>query len=786
MLKKGIFVFILLSSLLLSFYPVQAQVVHENPDSLPVHSPYDADQKMVEAMEEMFGSLDSFVTHINASDFTASRQDIQLFTLSHASFAEVYRRVSLTDSDMEAIAEKLASMPDDLWATVNSSEAYSVELEQLANYTSANDLASATQLAARMRASYANVSESLGRFGTNSTALLRMLDNSSVDTTSLENGIRGMNIYAAKVNESNRNSSSLLGDVSLALTASRHEAFTGDLITLTARFRSVNGDLLTLKEALRTFDGSAAGHLVRFFVDDYQVGSAITDARGVCSIVYRVDGRSFNQTMRAQAEFDPQGQSLAPATSNLVEITRVPERSSLQARATPGVASYENTIYVYGTLTTFYGVPASGQTVTIALAGITAGNATTGTDGSYSFLLAVPYDAPAGDTFIQASYKGASDSALESSQSPPCAVWIAPGASLVTLEPQPPVFRGGDTATFLGMLTSDDGRPVTGANVSIYAGDVFIGLNSTDASGRFSITAPVPYNITPGDHGVYASFDPGNDRALTGSRSDVFKVRFDPVTPLVVVHGVPLLAFPGDELNVTGILMTADGRPVEGRPVNVAVTGAAGTVATDAGGNFQIALKVAGSPGISSVTVSLPGDGLLSGPDYQGGTMLVMPFDKTGSAVAVMVIMLALGLVVAKAAGARRPEKQPSLPVPSPAVSERGNEPVTFSPAEELRLVNQAVLAGNDRREAIRSAFLAARRMLRDRDPKLPDSVTHRELCHILSGRQPSLAGPLEVITASYEGVVFGHRLPTDEDVYGTLYNLGELQKLLYDRGVSS
>jgi hypothetical protein len=247
-----------------------------------------------------------------------------------------------------------------------------------------------------------------------------------------------------------------------------------------------------------------------------------------------------------------------------------------------------------------------------------------------------------------------------------------------------------------------------------------------------------------------------------------------------------LLAFPGDELNVTGILMADDGRPLEGIQANVAIPGAAGTVVTDAGGSFQIALKVARSPGISSVTVSIPGDGLLLSPDYQGGTMLVMPFDKTGSALAVLVLLLAAGLVVVKAAGARRPKKQPSLPVPSPAVPEPGHEPVTFSPAEELRMVNQAALAGNDRREAIRSAFLAARRMLRDRDPKLPDSVTHRELCRILSGRQPSLAGPLEVITTSYEGAIFGHIPPTDEDVYGALYNLSELQKLLYDRGVSS
>ncbi len=152
MLKKGIFAVILLSSLLLSFYPVQAQLVHEDPESLPVHDPYDADRKLAAAMEEMFGSLDSFVAHVNASDFAASRRDIRLFTLSHASFAEVYRRANFTGSDMEAMAEKLASMPDDLWATVNSSETYSVELEQLADYTAANDVANATQLAARMQA----------------------------------------------------------------------------------------------------------------------------------------------------------------------------------------------------------------------------------------------------------------------------------------------------------------------------------------------------------------------------------------------------------------------------------------------------------------------------------------------------------------------------------------------------------------------------------------------------------------------------------------------------------
>ncbi len=85
---------------------------------------------------------------------------------------------------------------------------------------------------------------------------------------------------------------------------------------------------------------------MRFFVDDCPAGSAVTDADGVCTVVYVVDGRSFNRTMRARAEFDPQGDSLSPAASNVVAIVRWPERSSLQVRATPGIASYGDTIYV--------------------------------------------------------------------------------------------------------------------------------------------------------------------------------------------------------------------------------------------------------------------------------------------------------------------------------------------------------------------------------------------------------------------------------------------------------
>ncbi len=373
-----------------------------------------------------------------------------------------------------------------------------------------------------------------------------------------------------------------------------------------------------------------------------------------------------------------------------------------------------------------------------------------------------------------------------SAESYPCILRVTPLASLVTLDVPKPLYHGGETGTFQGVVTASGGMPVTGANVTILAGDVPVGTCLTDAGGRYSLVAPVPYDITPGDHDLHAIFDPGNGMALAGSRSAEFMTEFEPATPRATVRGLPLLVFPGDELNLTGVLMTDDGRPIEGRPITVNVPGDARAVTTDAGGSYQLSWKVACSPGAYPLTISIPGSGLLSGTDYRAGVMLVMPLDKTGTALAVIVLLLASGLVVVKASGPARRRKQLSRPVPSPVIPVPDRRPAAFTIEAELKAVDLALSGGSDRREAVRSIYLAAKRMLYAADPALPESVTHRELCHLLSRRKPSISGPLEVITASYEGAVFGHRQPTDEEIYGSLYNLDELRKLLHGQGVSS
>ena len=178
---------------------------------------------------------------------------------------------------------------------------------------------------------------------------------------------------------------------------------------------------------------------------------------------------------------------------------------------------------------------------------------------------------------------------------------------------------------------------------------------SPTLSGQYSLVTTIPYDIIPGSHDVYAAFDPGEGRALAGSHSGTYTALFEPALPQITVRGIPPVVFPGDELNLTGIVMAGDGSPVDGRQVSVRVPGAAAmTAVTDADGSYQIACKIGGSPGIYSLSASVQGEGLLSGDDQGVGMVLVMPFDRAGMAVVVIAVMLVVSLGVLKVTGAGR------------------------------------------------------------------------------------------------------------------------------------
>ncbi len=780
MLKKHIFVLILLAGLLFSSCPSGAQIIHEDPESLPAHQPYDADQKLALSLQEMFGTLDSFVSHVNASNFQASRLDIRLFMASYSKFNDIYQRSNLNGTDMEKIASKLAFMADDLNATMESSESYRADLEQFKEYMNNSDTKNAAQLAAKLQLSYRNVTDSVRAVNENSTHILMMLDHTNVDTSSLEGGIAGLGNFTAGMEESNRKPSGLLGNTSLVLAASSDEVIAGDSIMLSG--------------ILRMSDSMLSGHLIRFYVDGAMAGSAMTDQNGISTIAYEIDGRSFNRTIRMSAELDPQGGQLYPAVSNVLEITHRPEQAQLQTQVAPGTAAYADTIDVSGTLTTASGVPAAGQAVTISVAGSPAGVTVTGTDGSFSLPVAIRHDMPAGDCQVQSRYEAAPGCVLMNASSAPAILVIAPGLSLITLDPAEPVYHGGESAVFRGTLVTGTGRPVTGANVSIFAGDVPVGVCVTDASGQYSLVATIPYDIVPGSHDIYAAFDPGEGRALTGSHSGTYPALFEPAVPQITVRGIPPVAFPGDELSLTGVVMSGNGSPVGGRQVSVRVPGTdAITAVTDAYGNYQIAGKISGSPGVYSLSASVQDGGLLSGDEQVAGTVLVMPFDRAGMAVIAIAVTLLVGPGLLKVAGKGRRGRRRAMPssrteaplthVPEPEVPEPEKRPAAFSIEGELRKIEPAATGEGDRREAMMSIYRVAWLMLRDRYPSLPQSATHRELCRIISGEQPSLSPSFGTITGYYEDAVFGHLPLTREEIISSLRSLNEIRGQLYGDG---
>ena len=446
MLKIRIFVIILLAGLLFSSYPSGAQTVHEDPESLPVRQPYDADQKLALSLQEMFGTLDSFISHVNASNFQASRQDIRLFMASYSDFTDVYRRSDFNGTDMEAVATKLAFMADDLNMTADSSELYSAELAKFKEYTNNSDTENAAQMASKLQLSYRNVIDSIRAVNENSTSILKMLDRTDIDTSGLESGIAGLGNFTASVEENNRAPSGLLGNTGLVLAASSREVVAGDQILLSGILR-MSGSMLS-------------GHLIRFYVDGTPAGSATTDPSGVCMIVYEIDGRSFNPTIRVSAEFDPQGSQLSPAVSNVIEIVHGPEQAQLQTQVTPRTAAYSDAVSVFGRLTTASGVPAADQPVTISIAGSLAGVPITGADGSFSLPLAIRHDMPAGDCWIQSAYEAAPGCVLMNASSTPAMLVITPDVSQITLDPAEPVYYGGELARLPGY--THDGHGKTG------------------------------------------------------------------------------------------------------------------------------------------------------------------------------------------------------------------------------------------------------------------------------------------------------------------------------------
>jgi hypothetical protein len=449
-----------------------------------------------------------------------------------------------------------------------------------------------------------------------------------------------------------------------------------------------------------------------------------------------------------------------------------------------------------GRLTADGGYPVPGHVVSVCYEHQPACLAITDSNGYYSCDVAITARMPGGslDTHSWFDSGSAPGEALANASSATTVIQVLQEGTLLTLQPPPSAVDGGKSVAFTGTIVSASGRAVGGADIGIYDESGLIANNTTDDYGYFRATKRVNFSDAAGVHHVYAAYRPEAGLALEGSQSDGYDVTFLPVTPAISVSGVPLVAFQGDVINLTGRAAAPDGTGIEGIWLTALAPNATlGQALTGENGTFQLAYRVNMSAGSRAITVGNDPGSLLGLASVDAGVMYVLPFDLPGCLAIVVIVLLVAGLTIGRITRADRalrrrlarllagrPEAtlpKPTLkvtPVPGP-LAEWGIRPgPTRFEDEAVRI--EAIIAGSaDYREVITEIYLAARRITGTRGFDIPESATHREFYRKLIVQEPGLNVYAGTITRHYEAAVFGDKSLSEKDIVGSLYSLKEI-----------
>ena len=177
-------------------------------------------------------------------------------------------------------------------------------------------------------------------------------------------------------------------------------------------------------------------------------------------------------------------------------------------------------------------------------------------------------------------------------------------ATTLYLDPLPRQAYAGDALAFSGILETADGRPVQNAQIQI-KDDVRIGSDDlldttvTDVNGEFYVSWAAQPRSGGGAYDFYAVFEgsDGFDHARSATYSvTVVQSQPEPQIFATTLYLDPLQrqAYAGDALAFSGILETADGRPVQNAQIQIKDDVRIGsddlldTTVTDVNGEFYV------------------------------------------------------------------------------------------------------------------------------------------------------------------------------------------------------
>jgi hypothetical protein len=767
----------------------QTPVIHENPANLTTQQPFDVNGKLMLQLEQMFGSLDKVALNINLSQFDLSRLSLKDYDLYYQFFKDYLARTSITGSDYQRITGQANVTAEQLRGMIESSESFNAGFARFKACYDRGDMVNATITALELQKQYDAMNGSSRQLTLTAAAISALLQNTSVNTNRLDEGINTLNIFMDRMNELNTLPMSLLGNTNLTLEASKFNVSTGDVVAFTAR--------------LSSNDTAVAGGLVELYVDGASAGRLATGSDGTCIVFYQIAAGSFNGTYRAIAYYDPQGSNYTPAVSNGIGLNRLPITADLTMTAMPETVRFGDTAHVEGRLTADGGYPVPGHVVSVYYGRQPACYAVTDGNGYYACGITITARMPEGffDTVARYEAESAPGEALANASSQTSVVRVLREGTLLTLEQPPSFVDGGQNIIFAGTIISSSGRPVNGVEIGIYDDSGLIVSGTTDDRGYFRATKHVSFGDAAGMRRIYAAYRPEAGLSLEGSQSDGYDVTYRPVTPEIAVSGVPQYAFRGDIVTLSGRVTAPDGTGIEGLALTARAPNATlGRLVTGDNGTFRLEYKIDLAAGSQAITVDCDRDNLLGPASADAGSMYVLPFDLLTSLAIVAIVLLVVGLTIGRITRAdralgrrlarllsrdRRPGKatlpKPTLKVTPPPEPPAGwgirPEPTRFE--DEVTRINTIIAGGADYREVIAEIYLAARRITGARGFVIAESATHREFYRKLVAREPRLNVSAGTITRHYESAVFGHKPLSEKDIVGSLYSLKEINTLM-------
>ncbi|MCM1567435.1 MAG: hypothetical protein NC238_16125 [Dehalobacter sp.] len=787
-LKSNIFfivIILLLYASQLTIIPCFAQAArpinHENPDTVEPIITYKTEIELQVQLIVMIQTSYSTVKCSYDSDFNLSKSQLGIYKNSYDNYKELIPGAKLSSSKYYVLNPIMADCQKDLEIWIKDSESYANNYRNFEYFIAAEDIKSATPYALLLRDSYHNLSIARSSFSNNTMLVTQLLDN-QLNTSYLNMSSSLMDRHLKNLSEKEKAVDDLLDRTSLSLAADRYAVRNGETINFTILLKT---------------DGSVPveGENVNLYVNDRIVATKPLDFNGACTIFYVVPEDTVNR-LKVLAEFRPEDRWLVPVNSSRLELLVDEKNTYITMHVQPDAASYGDQIEIKGRLQTIEGDAVPHRKIIFTVNDQNVGNATTMDDGSYRYLYPVTSQTPGGICNIRATYTQdtVGGDIFLGSRSSVYPVTVLTQDTLLTFTSSHNSLIGGDSSEFYGQLMTRGGVPVKDAIISIFDGNRQLITNTTDSDGMYRVGWVVPVDYFDGtnrNHSLYASFSAQN-KSLNSASSSRIMVSFGETGPVITANNMSAVLFVNDVFYVRGSVRNSNGNPLAGQQVSIKMSNETIVqVTTDSDGHYNYMKKITmrDSLGLHPVEISIPGS------THYAGTTLVIPFNVIALALIIIIVLPFIVYVFLKLTGLNRlilvrMRRNQAATLKKKRVSKAGiiNTPVleqlpkveAVNLDAEMATINRLVESG-DIKNALSHIFLVIKKIAAYRGIDVKDSMTHREICRMVSSRYVAISRPLRAFIGEYEIVNYGNVEPDRNEMVRSIESLSDIYK-----GVSS